>query len=78
MPKSGPMGTTIMSDCWSSINCLVDKGFRPQSDILGYPGDPTNSIVGAWPVVKRSLKGTCKRTGQLVTCGIYVEETEYR
>ena len=54
-------GTTIISDCWSSYNCLQDEGFvhLRVNHSLNFKdpdtGAHTNTIEGTWGAVKRGL-----------------------
>ncbi|GFV18000.1 putative transposase-like protein [Trichonephila clavipes] len=56
-------GTTIISDCWKSYDCLEDEGFLHLSvNHKMYFKDPetgshTNSIEGSWSAIKKSLRG---------------------
>ncbi|GFU89687.1 putative transposase-like protein [Trichonephila clavipes] len=56
-------GTTIISDCWKSYDCLEDEGFLHLSvNHKMYFKDPetgthTNSIEGSWSAIKKSLHG---------------------
>ncbi|GFW51584.1 DDE_Tnp_IS1595 domain-containing protein [Trichonephila clavipes] len=61
-------GTTIISDCWKSYDCLEDEGnLHPPGNHLSvnhkmYFKDPetgahTNSIEGSWSAIKKSLRG---------------------
>ncbi|GFV62600.1 DDE_Tnp_IS1595 domain-containing protein [Trichonephila clavipes] len=56
-------GTTIISDCWKSYNCLEDECFFHLSvNHKMYFKDPetgahTNSIEGSWSASKKYLRG---------------------
>lgn len=62
-------GTTIVSDCFKSYDCLKDEGFRhlTVNHKIQFKnpdtGARTNSIEGTWSAIKRSFRGpnTCKR-----------------
>ncbi|GBL96268.1 hypothetical protein AVEN_118797-1 [Araneus ventricosus] len=63
-------GTTVMSDCWSSYECLSDEGFvhLAVNHSLHFvdpdTGAHTNSIEGTWSAIKRNLQGTNHVKGQ--------------
>ena len=64
-------GTTIISDCWKSYDCLEDEGFHhlTVSHSLEFKhsetGAHTNTIEGTWSAVKRELPTrTCSGEGQ--------------
>lgn len=54
-------GTTIISDCWKSYDCLEDEGYHHltvnHSLEFKHPetGAHTNTIEGTWSAIKRSL-----------------------
>ncbi|GFR04131.1 putative transposase-like protein [Trichonephila clavata] len=55
-------GSTIISDCWRSYNCLSDEGYihlRVNHSLTfkdPETGAHTNSIEGTWSAIKRGLK----------------------
>ncbi|GFY19818.1 mitotic-spindle organizing protein 2A [Trichonephila clavipes] len=61
-------GTTIISDCWASYNCLKDEGFQhlkvnhSLTFVCPVTGAHTNSIEGSWSGIKRFLGNTTHRT----------------
>ncbi|GFU38829.1 mitotic-spindle organizing protein 2A [Trichonephila clavipes] len=60
-------GTTIISDCWASYNCLKDEGFQhlkvnhSLTFVCPVTGAHTNSIEGSWSGIKRFLGNTTHR-----------------
>ncbi|GFU96196.1 mitotic-spindle organizing protein 2A [Trichonephila clavipes] len=61
-------GTTIISDCWASYNCLKDEGFQhlkvnhSLTFVCPVTGAHNNSIEGSWSGIKRFLGNTTHRT----------------
>ncbi|GFX32412.1 mitotic-spindle organizing protein 2A [Trichonephila clavipes] len=61
-------GTTNISDCWASYNCLKDEGFQhlkvnhSLTFVCPVTGAHTNSIEGSWSGIKRFLGNTTHRT----------------
>ncbi|GFQ97568.1 putative transposase-like protein [Trichonephila clavata] len=68
-------GSTIISDCWRSYNCLSDEGYihlRVNHSLTfkdPETGAHTNSIEGTWSAIKRGLKNhTAHVEGQFEIC----------
>ncbi|GBM51373.1 hypothetical protein AVEN_110821-1 [Araneus ventricosus] len=63
-------GTTIISDCWKSYDCLSHEGFGHLTVNLGLhfvdpsTGAHANSIESMWSDIKRNLQGTNHVQGQ--------------
>ncbi|GFW55467.1 putative transposase-like protein [Trichonephila clavipes] len=61
-------GTTIISNCWASSNCLEYDGFQhlkvnhSLTFVCPVTGTHTNSIEGSWSGIKRFPGNTTHRT----------------